>query len=211
MSKTIKILLLTFIVSGFFGLGLITGCNTDNNPIIINPVYDSTIFLKTLTAAEPWDVSSLSGINFYDLKLEVTSSLFKDAQFYDSLGERTRFQIRTGDMVKNFMGLQTKFDFLYNDLSKSRFDTLSKMYYDHTVNSNTDFPYANTEYYTVPLTNKPVWAFYLFGRYPNFNQGKRVYGMFQIDSLYSYQDTFHIRINIKINKNETDQFNPYHN
>ncbi|HEY5125016.1 MAG TPA: hypothetical protein VIK14_14885 [Ignavibacteria bacterium] len=211
MSKTIKILLLTFIVSGFFGLGLITGCNTD----VITPppvVLDTNIHLATLTAAEPWDVSSLSGINFYDLKLEITSGPLKDAQFYDSLGERTRFQIRTGDMVKNFMGLQTKFDWISNNYSKAQFDTLSKMYYDHTVNPNIDFPYANTDYYTVPLANKPVWSFYLIGRYAGgFNQGKRVYGMFQIDSLYLDNDTFRIRLNIKINKNETDQFNPYHN
>jgi hypothetical protein len=212
--KNIKLLLLAFIVTGFFGLGLISGCNSEDNPVIVTTTYDSTILLKTLTAAEPWDANSLSGINFYELKLEATNSIFKDAQFYDSLGERTRFQIRTGDLVKNFMGIQTKFDFLYNNLSKSRFDTLSKMYYDHTVNPNTDFTYNNTDYYTENMANKPVWSFYLKGRFTGgFNQGKKVYGMFQIDSLYlnSTLDTFKIRLNIKINKNETDQFNPYHN
>jgi hypothetical protein len=213
MSKTIKILLLTFIVSGFFGLGLITGCNTDNNPIIINPVYDSTILIKNdLVVNEFMNPNSLSGINFYELKLETNNSIYKDAQFYDIGGNRTDFIIRTGDLVKNYMGLQSKFDFIYYDLSNARFDTLSKMYYDHTVNPLTDFPYATTDTMLVSITNKPVWAFYLKGRFDGgWNQNKKVYGLFQIDSLYLDNDTFRIRLNIKINKNETDQFNPYHN
>jgi hypothetical protein len=213
MFKNFRFLSFVFIVLGFISLSLFSSCNS--NEVIIPPpvVVDSNIHIATLTANEPNDVNSLSGINFYDLKLEVTSSIFKDAQFYDSLGERTRFEIRGGDLVKSYMGFQTKFDFLYNNMPKSSYDTLSKMYYDHTVNPNTDFPFANTDYYTVPLTNKPVWSFYLKGKFDGgYNQGKRVYGMFQIDSLYSNTtlDTFKIRLNIKINKNETDQFNPTH-
>jgi hypothetical protein len=197
-----------FISTMYFGG---SGCNEDN-PIIINPTYDSTILIKTLTASEPWGDTSKSGINFYELKLEQNNSIYKDAQFYDSLGERDRWAVRTGDLVKNMMGLQTKFDYFSSDLTKAQFDTVSKIYWDHTINAGTDFPYNATDYYTIPLTVKPVWSFYLKGRFDgNFNQGKKVYGLMQIDSLYNQSGDIYARINIKINKNETDQFNPYHN
>jgi|WetSurMetagenome_2_1015567.scaffolds.fasta_scaffold71324_2 hypothetical protein len=210
--KKYKTLLFILCIAIYASLSLQSGCSDD--PITPIVKVDSNIAIKSgIVVNESQNDNSLCGINLYLLQLETRLSTEKDGHFYDSLGERTNFQIRTGDLVddKRFAGLQTKFDFIYYDLSKSRFDTLKKMYYDHTVDPLTDFPYNNTDYYILPLTTKPVWAFYLKGRYDyGYNQGRRIYGLLQIDSLYNLNDTFRIKLNIKINKNGTDQFNPNH-
>ena len=214
MSKNYRFISFVFIVTGFICLSLLSSCNEEN---VITPpptTLDSNVFIKNnLIVDETAADTSRSGINLYELKTELSLSTEKDAKFIDSVGEGMRFIIRTGDLGllgKRLPGYTTKFYPMYNNMTQSQFDTLSKIMYYSTLDTN-DFIKNSTYYHPYPLNVKPVYGFYLAQRrWTNQNYGVPVYGMFLIDTLYKTSDSIaHVRLDIKINKGGKDQFKQY--
>lgn len=193
------------------------GCNTDN-PITSNPTYDSTILVfNNIIIDEYFDNNSYSGVNLLEGKVVTESdNLNKDIQLRDSSGTSANFYFRSGDLaILDDPGYQTKFTPVAYNFTQAQFDTLSSFpYFSNPINPVNDFTEDRTGYFNMPITtSQRVYGFYLKGRYPGFNNGKKVYGMMYIDSIYQTAGVpkFLVRADFKINKAELNQFNPYHN
>jgi hypothetical protein len=214
MNKNV-LYLFAILMTALVSFSLMSGSCNNDNPITppITTVDSNIVIKKSMVVDETFGPTSLSGIDFYDTTVVTSDDFLKDAKFIDSVGEGTRYNIRSGDLGKlNFRvpGFLTKFWPMYDSMTYQQFDTLSKIFYYSTIDT-TDFVLTSTYYHPYNLTVKPVYGIYLSGRKPSFNQGRIVYGMFMIDSLYKTNDNVeHARLYIKLNKNGQDQFNPNH-
>lgn len=208
--------LVIILMTAFVSFSLMSGSCNDENPVTPVTKLDSSIVIKkNLLVDETFSDTSHSGIDFYDTLVVISSATEKDAKLIDSVGEGTRYNIRSGDLGlfnRLLPGYLTKFYPLYDSITYQQFDTLSKIFY-YSVIDTLDFIRNATYYHQLPLTVKPVYAIYLAERkWRHMNQDRIVYGMFMIDSLYKTNDNIvHARLYIKLNKNGTDQFNPNHN
>jgi hypothetical protein len=91
-------------------------------------------------------------------------------------------------------------------MSKERFDSISSVDAGTSLDS-LDFTQSSTEfwgYFNAPLQKYPVFCFWLKGKYPQYNNGKHVYGIIQPreatdrdpSGVYGYRMSFRVRINI---------------
>ena len=203
-------------MTALVSFSLMSGSCNNDNPVVppVTKVDSNIVIKKSMLVDETFGPTSLSGIDFYDTTVVTSDDFLKDAKFIDSVGEGTRYNIRSGDLgvLKTLaQGFTTKFWPMFDDLTYQQFDTLSKIFYYSTIDT-TDFVLTSTYYHPYNATVKPVYGIYLSGRKSGgFNGGKIVYGMFMIDSLYKTNDNIeHARLYIKLNKNGQDQFNPNH-
>lgn len=190
------------------------GCNTEN-PITSNPTYDSSILVfNNIIVDEYFNSTSFSGVDLLaGGRVQESDDLHKDIQMRDSGGTSANFYFRSGDMALLDAGFLTKFTPVAYNYTQYQFDTLSKFpYFSNPVDPIVDFTSNETAYFNMPITNpQRVYGFYLRGRFNGgFNSGKKVYGMMYIDSIYQTGGTYKVRIDVKINKAELNQFNPYH-
>lgn len=210
-------LLSILLVFAYIALAMFSGqCDKDENPITPPTPTDSNIkIFNDLTVSEFYNNGSYSDVNLYEGKVvRANDDLNRDIHLADSLfASINAFYLRSGDLSLDAPGYETKFDFKYSSMTQGQFDTLS--YIDvgnRPIDPLIDFPYTMTNSFYTPLSKNSVYSFYLKGRYSGgFNQGKRVYGLLYIDSTWKTAgDTFKLRIDVKINKAEQNQFNPNH-
>jgi hypothetical protein len=129
--------------------------------------------------------TSLSSLNLLLGRVDSIASTDKDVDLVDFLGNSTDFFFRSGD------------------LSFSNADTLTESNF-----TNTDTKYPGNEYFSFPLINNSVFAFYLKGKKDNGITPKPVYGMIWLKEATSAGglSSFRIKVDVKINVAGRNQF-----
>ncbi len=190
----------------------------DTVTVNVNMTYGDIMVFNGLVVNESFTGSSFSGVDLLEGKVVTENNPIRDIQFKDSNGTRYNFYFRSGHLSLNNIlpaGYETEFSELLGMYTKSQFDTLSKRWdvVGREINPDWDFGYHYTQYFNVfPVGSslRPVYSFYLKGRYPGQNQGRRVYGLLLIRDLYYDQpnDIYKVIIDVKINKDSKNNFNP---
>jgi len=163
-------------------------------------IYNN-IILKHYIQGNPNTLSSL------DLQRGIAvvegDNTHKDIEYRDSL-------LRSADLDYENQGLETVLseEFMPN-FTQEQFNALS--IYDvgnRPINPDVDFPYKVTQLFNTPLTKHSVYAFYLKGKYNGTRA--RIYGLLYFDSTWIDPSTNsrRLRVDAKINTNETNWFNP---
>lgn len=173
------------------------------------------LIFNGLIVHESVNGQSLSGVNLYDAVVVTEDDPDRDIQFKDSLGTQNNFYFRSGHLSLNpvLAGYRTEFSEKLGELTKAQFDTITRRWdvIGREINPDWDFGYDQTEYFNVFGANqlRPYYSFYLKGRYPGFNSGKRVYGLIFIRDLYldTASGRYRVVIDIKMNRNEKNLFN----
>lgn len=212
-------ILITLIIS--LGLSGLAGCDDSGVVPKITPVTPHYVAVyKNVTATrifqDPND-SSYSGIDLYNGCSTKRVDSNKDMELLDLLGDMTNFYFCSGDISGGAIGYRTRFNTLYSDISSASFDTLSVIPDDDSLLAPTEFTHENTTcggYFHIDQTDKPVFSFYLAGKY-NFSQtGHRVYGVFHVLKVERiYLQVYHsfgvrVTVDIKINRAGKNYFLP---
>ncbi|MCX6165725.1 MAG: carboxypeptidase regulatory-like domain-containing protein [Ignavibacteriae bacterium] len=141
------------------------------------------------------------------------NSTDKDIQFRDVVvGPDTLIYLRGGN--QDLLGHETWFSNKYiQNYTQFQFDTLSAYRTeDGYINLGRDFPNHNGLDSNINVSNykHSVWFFYLVGRWPGPGIS-RIYGTMYLDSAWydAGLNLRRIRVDIKINTNEINSFNPY--
>lgn len=184
----------------------------------VNMAYSDVMVFNGLVVDESFTGSSYSGVDLYEGKVVTENNPIRDIQFKDSNGTRVNFYFRSGHLSLNSLipaGYETEFSQLLGMYIKDQFDTLSRRWdvVGREINPDWDFGYQNTNYFNEFSANTPgpVYSFYLKGRYPGQNQGRRIYGLLLIRELNHYtapEDIWRVTIDVKINKDSKNHFIP---
>jgi hypothetical protein len=187
------------------------GCGDDeiNNP---PPADTSTVNYNNLIISErtiPFD-SALSGVDLYNGTIVLDGSPIKDANLVDSiaLGDSS-FYFRSGNLSDiPVPGYQTRFAkiFLYSNITQTQFDTIKVIPDSDTSLTENDFNLDATEGFRSPQFTKPVYGFYLKGKYDQNVTTYRVFGLFYVDSTWYEPSGFKLRFDVKINKAGKNSF-----
>jgi hypothetical protein len=196
--------LMLFFISFFY-----QGCTDDT--VSAPPVYDtSKVNFNGLIISErtaPFD-SAYSSVDLYHGAVVQEQSITKDAVLVDSAQMSANFYFRSGNLsIDMAPGYQTKFNqvFLYPNLTKTQWDTLSRIPGLDSNLKSADFTAGETPYFRDPLEAHTIFGFCLLGRYPLFSTNM-AFGMIYIDSTWRENGVFKVKINIKINKNGKNSF-----
>jgi hypothetical protein len=207
------------------GLIYIPGC--DDSGVVEPPpagTDTSVVIYKNVTAfywfhgtndTSYMGVNLLEGLNVR--QLDTT----KDMELIDNQNDTTNFYFRTGNLTKDAIGFQVRFNRPYHDLDSIGFDSLSVIPDSDTLLTPADFTQDDTygggawSYFNLGMLEKPVYSFYLAGKF-NYNQtgGYRVYGVFHVKSIETvYAPLYNsygvkITIDIKLNKAGKNNFKP---
>lgn len=216
MSKKIKItaLLALTLPLVLFLLNSFSGCGSDTiGPTTppTNPSDTNVIIFDSLVVHEFFLQGSMSGVNLWLGKVTTAADTSKDMQLVDLNGQGVDFYFRSGDL--SFLALapgeQTRFNNIYDSLTQSQFDTLTKIPDSDNQLDSLDFTQDDTQfwgYFKYPLTQHRVYSFYLKGKYANGVTPKRVYGVIYLkNSYYSINETS-FEISVRINKNGENWF-----
>ncbi|HEY3251937.1 MAG TPA: hypothetical protein VGK25_12570 [Ignavibacteria bacterium] len=205
MKKEIfKLILLSLVV--FYA-----GCGEEEitNP---PPTDTSTVNYNNLIISErtiPFD-SALSGVDLYNGTIVLDGSPIKDANLVDSIAfNDSAFYFRSGDLSDiPVPGYQTRFAkiFLYSNISQNQFDTIKVMPDSDSLLTESDFNLDATEGFRSPQLTKPVYGFYLAGKYNNHVTTNRVFGLLYVDSTWYEPSGFKLRFDVKINKAGNNSF-----
>ncbi|MCX7833853.1 MAG: carboxypeptidase-like regulatory domain-containing protein [Ignavibacteria bacterium] len=189
----------------------------DTLTVNVNMTFGDVMAFYGLVVNESFTGSSFSGVDLYEGKVVTENNPIRDIQFKDSNGTRHNFYFRSGHLSLNNLlpaGYETEFSQLLGMYTKAQFDTLSKRWdvVGREINPDWDFGYHYTNYFNVFSSNSPgpVYSFYLKGRYPSQNGGRRVYGLLLIRELIydSANDIYKVTIDVKINKDSKNYFIP---
>lgn len=210
-------LFLLILLSAAAGLINFNGCDdsgiepkttVDTNVVIYNNL-SVTYYINAINDTLFLAVNLLNGT------VVIQDSSSKDMTIIDEpIGTNQNFYFRTGDIVIDAPGKSTKFYRLDSSATQIEFDTLSKIDYFGTLDS-TDFTQFDTyaggvwNYFYVPLQGKPIYGFYLRGKFLEGITTKPVYGMFYMKDaqpLSEYGGGSRFTIDVKINKNGEDKF-----
>ena len=207
---------LTAVRSGWYTRTLTVEVVSDDTTTANFKMYFTNIYtFNNLTVNEYFNDNSFSAVNLYLGKvIQEADGLNKDMQLRDSSGTSHNFFFRSGDLALLSPGWETKFSYsLVNPRTaqlthtQTEFDTLSKYYgASNPINPNLDFQNNRTEYFddNPNFGTKRVYAFWLKGR----NYVPPTYGLFYIDSVYRSGSEFRVVIDLKINRNGLNLFNP---
>ena len=153
---------------------------------------------------------SYSFIDLYHLLVTTDTTWYSNDTFLtDSSGTRTNFSFISSAYAQPIPGHDTWFTNLLGYCSQFEFDTLSRIDVGpRAINPNTDFPNHRTQLFNAPISQSPVYGFYLLGRY-NYAQGyPRVYGLLRIQEFYfdNASNSYKAVVDVKINRNEQNYF-----
>ena len=184
--KHFKIRLIYFfsvlIFSVFFYL---SGCGNDtvtNNNNNTGPDTNVTLF-DSLTIYEYFTSTSMSAADLYNGKVLNDDNTAKDINLRDSNGLGSRFFFRSGDMSLNPIGKKCDFNSHYDNLTKSQFDTLSKIWGATDTLTVSNFPYSDTRqwgYFNSSQGQGRVYEFYLEGKFPSVTT-HQVFGLLYLN------------------------------
>lgn len=190
------------------GLAPEAGGTTDTNVVIYNN-------LSVTYYVDATNDTLFIAVNLLNGTVVTEDSASKDMTLIDEPpGLNLDFRFRSGDQVLDAPGKSTRFYRLDDDAAQIEFDTLSKIDYTGTLDS-LDFTQDDTYgggawgYFNVPLQTRPIYSFYLKGKFLEGITNKRVYGMFYLknaEPLSEFGGGSRFTIDVKINKNGEDKF-----
>lgn len=201
--KKIFYLLASIILLAFF----YQAC--DDSGILPEPsdVDTTAINYNNLIISEripPFD-SAYSSIDFFNGKIVREADSTKDAVLVDI--DSTTYFLRSGDLSLDIPGFQARFkQFVYQDLTQAKFDTVKVIPDSDTTLTEADFESDRTANFTLPLTQHPVYGFYLKGKYDRGIWWKPVFGMVYIDSSWSESGATKFKVDVKINRAGENRF-----
>ena len=180
------------------------------NLAMYSPSANSVFIANDLVVSEYMTPQSLSILNLYHLNVTNDSIWYNiDAILLDSLNTRSNFSFRAGAYAQPTTGWDTRFTNLLGYYSQSEFDTLSRIDVGpRDIDPFIDFPKQITVSFKSPLTQNPVYGFYLYGRYYYNTHYPRVYGLLRIDNFYydNAEGMYKAVVDVKINRNEQNYF-----
>lgn len=212
--------ILFLIVAGIFVYIASTGSGCDtNNPTGPTTVVDTNVKVYSGRVITGYmGETSLSGINLLHGTIVESNSAQKDLLLKDFNGTNQDWFLRSGSKSDNMaLGYETRFKMLreYDDLSKERFDTISRIKNigTETVHPTTKFfdimstaSYTNPQYFNPPLSNRMVLSFYLKGRYENGVTQHPVWGLIHLEKMEVVGGETKLTVNVKINTRGENQF-----
>jgi hypothetical protein len=149
--------------------------------------------------------SSFSSIDYWKGKIIQEMNSDKDAVLVDSFS--TQFYFRSGDLSLDAPGYRTLFkQFVYPNFTQTNFDTVSVIPDTDDTLTTVDFTSNITNTFTNPLSEHPVYGFYLQGKYSGGVTWKPVVGMVYIDSSWTESGLAKFRIDVKINTAGQNRF-----
>ncbi len=180
------------------------------NLAMYSPTTSSVFIANDLVVSEYVNKWSNGILNLYHLFVTNDSIWYdNDAVLLDSAGSNSNFAFYAGGYAQPVSGWNTRFTNLLGYYSQYEFDTLSRINVGpRSIDPASDFPTQMTLTFNAPLTQSPVYGFYLVGRY-NYAVGyPRVYGLLRIESFYfdNAANTFKAVVDVKINRNEQNYF-----
>jgi len=177
--------------------------NNDTSQVNFNNlvISEGTILFQT----------TYSAVDLYKGVVVVDSNRLKDANLLTNFTiADTTYYFASGDIFDNvsslLAGYQTKFRLMYANLTQAQFDTLQAIPITDSVLSENDFTLEGTQSVGIPLAVKPVYGFYLKGKYDNSYVPKQVFGIMLIDSTFKDAGGAKVRFDVKINKNAENKF-----
>jgi hypothetical protein len=104
-------------------------------------------------------------------------------------------------------GFITRLSSSVGNYTKDEFDTLAMYYGAREPLTLADFPEDRTRYFYTPLTESPVYPFYLYGRLMANQNSPKIFGLLHIESTWlEPNNIFKVRVNVKINMNGQNFF-----
>jgi len=180
------------------------------NFAMYNKSLNNVFVANNLVVSEYFNKKSLSMLNLYSLFVTDDSNWYDiDAVLLDSSNTRNNFTFHAGGYAQPTTGWDTRFTNLLGYYSQYDFDTLSRIDVgQRPINPFTDFPAQITQSFNAPLTQSPVYGFYLYGRYYYAPSYPRVYGLLRIESFYfdNASNSYKAVVDVKINRNEQNYF-----
>ncbi|HEY3251885.1 MAG TPA: hypothetical protein VGK25_12305 [Ignavibacteria bacterium] len=196
----------------FFAIVLHIGCGGDEEVTNPPPTDTSVANFNNLVISErtiPFD-SALSAVDLNTGTIVLDGSSIKDANLVDSIAfNDSAFYFRSGDLSDiPVPGYQTKFAkiLLYSNLTQDQFDTVKTMPDSDSLLTPDDFTLDITESFRTPQLVKPVYGFYLSGKYDLHVTPYRVFGLLYVDSTWVEPSGFKLRFDVKINKAGNNSF-----
>lgn len=203
---------IVFLLASCFGVfTFISGC--DDSGIIPEETVKldtNVIFYYDLEVHEFWNDNSWSGVDLLLGRVVKDSSRMKDARLTDLNGDTTNFYLRSGHLSIDAPGYQARFNRIY--AHQERFDTITMINVgNRPINPDIDFTsddtYGNAAwgYFREGDTLKPVFSFYLKGKYLSVTP-QRVYGVMLVKQIRRIPGDFYIMLDLRINKNGENKF-----
>jgi hypothetical protein len=180
------------------------------NLSMFNPSVNFVFIAKNLVVTQYVNQWSMGILNLYSLFV-TNDSIWSDidAVLLDSASTNSNFVFKAGEYAQPITGNDTRFTPILGYFSQFDFDTLSSIDVGpRNINPNTDFPSQVTQPFNAPLTQNPVYGFYLLSRYNWDPSQPRVYGLLRVDSFYfdNVSNSYKAVVDVKINRNEQNYF-----
>ncbi|HEX2786941.1 MAG TPA: hypothetical protein VHP32_03480 [Ignavibacteria bacterium] len=197
-----------------------TGSGCEDNPTGPTIITDTNVHVYSGRVITGYmSPTSMSGINLFTGTIVTSESTQKDILLKDLDGTNQDWFLRDGSLSLLDLpaGSETLFKMLreYDDLSKERFDTISRIKNigSTTVQPTTEFfnitstaQYSNPQYLNPPLSNRMVLSFYLKGKYENGVTPNKVWGLIHLEKMETVGGEVKLTVNVKINTKGENQF-----
>ncbi|KXK56145.1 MAG: hypothetical protein UZ05_CHB002000316 [Chlorobi bacterium OLB5] len=209
---------LAFVITVGFGLTVINGCDDAGVETPLDPVDTNIVHYDSIWVEELESAGSFNGINLLDGDHCNGSYELRDASLaggFDSTG--TNFFLRSGIFDKLDPGKETRWFQVSPNMTQQEFDTLSTITQNVGSSLDTlDFTQETTEfwgYFNYPLTEYPVYCFWLKGKkYANLTGGNNVFGIIRPKISYDTNPggTFGFSIVFEVRLNKAGENHFYH-
>jgi len=211
--------LMMFIAVAALSFSVFNGCDDAGTVTPEDPTDTNVVHYDSIWVEEDSSAGSFNGINLLDGINTTGGYYLRDASLgggtLDSTG--TNFYLRSGVLLDQMLdaGYETRWFQVMSNSTQTDFDTLSVITQNigSALDTN-DFTQTTTEfwgYFNYPLTDYPVYCFWLKGkRDAGLTNGKNVYGVLRptvaFDSRPGQTYGFKIVYEVKINKNGDNYF-----
>jgi len=158
--------------------------------------------------------TSFIAVNLWQGRIERDLSSTKDMTLRDLNNTFRDFYFRSGDLSVDIPGFQTRFYKLFDNYAQVQFDSIKYISAGATLDS-LDFTQDDTRgggngvwgYFNVPFNSRPVYSFYLKGKFANGVTAKRIYGIMYFKQATLIPDsTFTLKFDVRLNKNGDNWF-----
>lgn len=157
--------------------------------------------------------TSFIAVNLWEGLIVRDLSATKDMTLRDSVNTFRNFYFRSGDLSLVVPGFQTRFYKLFNNYTQVEFDSIKSIDAGPTLDS-LDFTQDDTRgganavwgYFNAPLSAKPVYSFYLKGKFASGVTTKRIYGIIYFEQAAAGANTFRLSFDVRINRNGDNWF-----
>lgn len=211
--------LLVFVISVIFSMAVINGCDDSGVETPPTDVDTNVIHYDSIWVEEDSSAGSFNGINLLDGVNTTGGYNLRDASLgggLDSTG--SNFFLRSGILLDQLdAGYITKWFQVTNNMTQQEFDTLSTITQNVGSSLDTlDFTQETTEfwgYFNYPLTEYPVYCFWLKGKKDGgLTNGRNVFGIIRPKVSFDNNpgNTYGFRIVFEVRLNKAGENHFYH-